>query len=209
MNFKKGFTLIELLVVVAIIGILASVVLASLNSARVKGSVAAIKSNLQNMIDAAEISYDSATPNSYSGACASVAGMISAVSGAGGTASCYSYDGTRWGASARLNSDSTQDWSVDSSGIVTWDTADQSGGAQMTWSAANTACATAGGRLPTIEQLVSLFNDGMILPGFQTSRGYWSGTPVNGGSSYFANNTGAITMGSNANGATYLVRCVR
>lgn len=55
---KKGFTLIELLVVIAIIGILSSVVLASLNSARGKGSNAAIKSNMANLRAGAELTYD-------------------------------------------------------------------------------------------------------------------------------------------------------
>jgi prepilin-type N-terminal cleavage/methylation domain-containing protein len=45
---NKGFTLIELLVVIAIIGILSSVVLASLNSARAKGAAAAFKSEVNS-----------------------------------------------------------------------------------------------------------------------------------------------------------------
>lgn len=56
---KQGFTLIELLVVLAIIGILASVVLASLNTARDKGANAAIKSDLTSSKAQAEIYYQS------------------------------------------------------------------------------------------------------------------------------------------------------
>src|ERR1035437_4078373 len=64
---EKGFTLIELLVVIAIIGILSSVVLASLNSARGKGSNAAVKAGLANMRAEAALFYD--TNGSYTNIC--------------------------------------------------------------------------------------------------------------------------------------------
>lgn len=62
---EEGFTLIELLVVIAIIGILSSVVLASLNSARAKGSDAAVKSEVSSIKAEGAIFYD--TNNTYVG----------------------------------------------------------------------------------------------------------------------------------------------
>lgn len=61
---SKGFTLIELLVVIAIIGILSSVVLASLTTARSRGTAAAVQSELANMRAQAELYY-STNGNSY------------------------------------------------------------------------------------------------------------------------------------------------
>ena len=82
MKKNQGFTLIELLVVIAIIGILSSVVLASLNSARNKGTDAAVKANLNNMRAQAELLYDTASPNSYATVCADTANIQKAMTAA-------------------------------------------------------------------------------------------------------------------------------
>ena len=58
MNKQKGFTLIELLVVIAIIGLLASIVLVSLNTARAKARDAKRIAGLKQIQLALEMYYD-------------------------------------------------------------------------------------------------------------------------------------------------------
>jgi prepilin-type N-terminal cleavage/methylation domain-containing protein len=143
-KLNKGFTLIELLVVIAIIGILSSVVLASLNTARAKGADAAIKSGLSNMRAQAELDYDnsgcySATAGdctfsaSAVAACAAGATELiwqdnqieAALEAAGdasngggiGRASCsQAANGGAWAISIPLRSDATVGWCIDSTG---------------------------------------------------------------------------------------------
>ena len=62
---KNGFTLMELLVVIAIIGILAGMIMVSMNSSRQKARDTRRKSDLGQISLALESFYDNQSPNQY------------------------------------------------------------------------------------------------------------------------------------------------
>jgi prepilin-type N-terminal cleavage/methylation domain-containing protein len=128
---KKGFTLIELLVVIAIIGILSSVVLASLNTARNKGTDAKTKTELGQIRAAAEIFYDtsgskygtavpaSATCPATANSLTADAGVVAALGAISGTKYCgVAADYSAYAVAAPLLSPSAAGgyWCIDSVG---------------------------------------------------------------------------------------------
>jgi len=56
---NRGFTLIELLVVIAVIGLLATIVVVNVNTARTKAKDAVVKGNMGHLRATAELYYDS------------------------------------------------------------------------------------------------------------------------------------------------------
>lgn len=132
-SYSRGFTLIELLVVVAIIGMISSVVLTSLGSARDKGGDAAVKQNMRTIMTQAALvfSNNGSYGTSFTvAACPSsgttmfyadtiVRAAIAAAASAGnGTVAANTYcstDGTDYAVSVKLRS-STNHWCVDNRG---------------------------------------------------------------------------------------------
>ena len=180
-NFTHGFTLIELLVVISIISLLSTVVMANLNQSRVKAQEAAIKQDLLSIKTQAELSYSKT--GDYSTISTEIAQILAHINANGGTArflSSYdvaSYLGYKnYAVSTKLNSDPTKIWSVsDIGGVVTWDKVNSPIGSpqNMNWSTAKATCESYGKRLPTVEELKTLYN---TSPSFLPSGFYWANT---------------------------------
>lgn len=88
---RKGFTLIELLIVVVIIGILAAIAIPKFADTKEKAYVTAMKSDLKNMVSAAEAWFSD--EDTY-------AGFTAPVGSSGVTLTFTADGGTGWSANA-------------------------------------------------------------------------------------------------------------
>jgi prepilin-type N-terminal cleavage/methylation domain-containing protein len=141
---NKGFTLVELLVVISIVGLLSSVVFASVNVSRKKAADSSIKATLSGLRNQALLVYDNVGCYAYSNSCSmggyTSAGRCSDAFGAGdsifdnalikpaitsayntsgGTsrANCVqAANGGAWAIAVALKTVTTNSWCVDSTG---------------------------------------------------------------------------------------------
>ncbi len=133
-KINKGFTLVELLITLAIIGILASIAMASLQYARGKGGNASVRTNLSGIRSQAEI-YFSDHNQDFTGFCTDpnvISAMNAAILAGGDTGSvatrCNS-DTSNWAINVqlRLQEDTSIYWCIDTSGAAKGEPSELSG----------------------------------------------------------------------------------
>ena len=152
--------------------------------------------------------------------------MLTTINNTGGNSSCYSYDNTRYGASAIIGKTTPiQAYSVSGTSVSTWDVKGVntsgtfiSSDTAMTWDQANIACSTAGGRLPTVEELETLslssykasINTSYTPPSFVADT-YWSSTtvPSTPANAYIVDMNNGNVSSNNKTGGGNGVRCIR
>lgn len=118
--FQTGFTLVELLITIAIIGILASVILSSLNDARGSAVIAKIQAEMDAIAKRAGIenmsslTYDMVCGSNGIATSTVIVGLLASINTlASSTAVCNS-DTTEYAISVPIN---TVHWCIDSIGI--------------------------------------------------------------------------------------------
>lgn len=182
-NKKEGFTLIELLVVIAIIGILSSVVLASLSGARQSAREANIIQNLSSAVTQGELYYNN--NGSYDGVCDD-SDVQDIETGLAGT----SDDGAFcWEATEQYTDYRTEladfDWAVAATyddvyyaaspqGVVTFDEVNSGSTNSQGWETAKNICANDDKRLPTASELRAIYTIESSTPTGFTGSGYWA-----------------------------------
>lgn len=200
-NFSKsGFTLIELLVVIAIIGILSSVVLASVSSARQAAKEASIMRSLNSAQTQAELYHNN--NSSYSGLCSDnkIQGIMSSLQGMSDGAACWEATNPAGSVVDDPQALANIDWGIgvnlddiyymgSPNGAGTFDSSRSyldSGDGTPTWNQAKTSCASDGKRLPTASALRAIYGiDDTAPPGF-SGAARWSVTesPTQSGEAY-------------------------
>lgn len=184
-KYSSGFTLIELLVVIAIIGILSSVVLASLGNARKNAREASIATTLSSARTQAEL-YHGQNGSSYTGLCQDeqIQQMVDSMSGTGDDAACYVSTDQYSGGSYKGEALAGVDFgvvayyddvfsAVSSLGIGTFDGSTKRD--NISWSTAKSHCLSDGKRMPSPSELMAIYEMVTYPSSGFSSSGIWSG----------------------------------